>query len=256
MQPTRFLRRLSAAMAIAGAIGCAGPETRAPEVAPQVVAREQVFQRELANKTEVQRAWLLRADQITKAIDARLKSANADLCRASCGPVQMVVSPDLNAFADGEAVAITAGLVEFAGQNDHGSELALVLGHEHAHNILRHLDKRSENAGAGIVVGLILSGLSGVNVTEAARQVGAEAYSQSFETEADVLGAYMAARAGFDVAGAANLWRRLAATNPSAIHAESGSHPNTAQRFVVLERVAAEIARKKAAGLPLVPEKR
>jgi hypothetical protein len=36
----------------------------------------------------------------------------------------------------------------------------------------------------------------------------------------------------------------------------ASSHPSSAERFINIESTIAEIARKKAAGLPLVPERR
>ena len=53
--------------------------------------------------------------------------------------VGVELSPELNAFADGERVLITRGMVDFLDQDD---DLALVLGHELAHNTYGHIEKK------------------------------------------------------------------------------------------------------------------
>ena len=74
-----------------------------------------------------------------------------------------------------------------------------------------------------------------------------------FEREADYVGAYYAARAGYDLAGAEDLWRALSLENPGqSSHRED--HPVTPVRFVQMRKVAAEIADKQRRRLPLIPE--
>jgi predicted Zn-dependent protease len=83
--------------------------------------------------------------------------------------------------------------------------------------------------------------------------VGARAFSVQFEREADYVGAYYAARAGYDVATAAQIWRALSLESPQSIRI-AVTHPITPARFVQMQKVAAEIADKKQRHLPLVPE--
>ena len=85
--------------------------------------------------------------------------------------------------------------------------------------------------------------------------VGAGAWSQSFEAEADYVGLYVLARAGGDLDGATSLWRRMGAANPGNIE-HAGTHPTTAQRFVSINRTIDEIRGRMAAGEALVPEER
>jgi hypothetical protein len=67
-----------------------------------------------------------------------------------------ILSPQqvLNAFADGERIFITRGMMAFARTDD---ELALVVGHELAHNTMRHIDARKSNATAGMVGDIALA---------------------------------------------------------------------------------------------------
>jgi predicted Zn-dependent protease len=128
------------------------------------------------------------------------------------------------------------------------AQLALVLGHELAHANLGHLDKQWANqvlgwaGGAAIDAGLVLGGIStgGIFTRQFAR-AGALAYSVSFEREADYVGAYYAARAGYDLIGAEEIWRALSLESPDDIRV-GRTHPVTPVRFVQMQKVIAEIA--------------
>ena len=133
-------------------------------------------------------------DRLVDELDARLI-------------VRYVQDSRINAFADGEAVYMMAGMMRFA-END--QELALILGHELAHNVEAHISAKKVNATIGLVFDLLAAG-AGVNTRGAFSQAGANSYSQDFESEADYVGLYYLARAGIEVDGAAYFWRRMAA---------------------------------------------
>lgn len=165
----------------------------------------------------------------------------------------------VNAFADGTRSIITTGMLRFV-QSD--AELATVMAHELAHNVMRHMDSKQGNVAIGGGLGLLLdvaAAAAGVNTggafMEAGMNAGAGAYSQEFETEADYVGIYFMAKAGQDYRRSPDFWRRMAAANPQAI-THASTHPTTAQRFVVLSKSIEEIDRKVAAGEPIEPEVR
>jgi hypothetical protein len=158
----------------------------------------------------------------------------------------------VNAFADGRNVVINRGMMTFATDD---RDLALVAGHELAHNVLRHIEKKQGNALIGAILGGLVGAAIGIDMSRAGADIGAGAYSQEFEAEADYVGLYMTSRAGFDAANAAGFWRRMAVAHPRAIHqAEAGSHPSTARRFLAIEAAAQEIEARRSAGLALIPE--
>ena len=159
----------------------------------------------------------------------------------------------VNAFADGDGIFVTTGMMRFA-QSD--QELALVVAHELAHNTMGHIDAKQGNAVAGAVVGGIFTALTGINFIDLGMQLGAGAYSQEFEAEADYVGVYLAERGGFDMSGAELFWRRMAANNPASIHLEGTTHPSAAARFLAIRTASEEIAEKRKANLPLIPETR
>ncbi|MDP7053966.1 MAG: M48 family metallopeptidase [Alphaproteobacteria bacterium] len=166
-------------------------------------------------------------------------------------PAQLREDSRVNAFADGNAVYVTKGMMRLATKDQ---ELALVLAHEFAHNIRKHIEAKQTNAMGGAILGAVLTGVTGINVIGVGANVGASAFSQEFEKEADYVGLYLAERSGFDMAGAEYFLRRMAVNHPSSIHLAGSSHPSTAKRFVAIRMAAKEIARKRRQGLPLVPE--
>ncbi len=85
---------------------------------------------------------------------------------------------------------------------------------------------------------------------------GARANSQDYESEADYVGTYYAARAGYNVENAADVIRRFAVLDPNAIHLRGGTYPSTALRFLAIEETAREIRNKQVAGGAVVPNLR
>jgi predicted Zn-dependent protease len=79
------------------------------------------------------------------------------------------------------------------------------------------------------------------------------AYSVNFEREADYVGAYYAARAGYDISGAEDVWRAIALEDPEGIR-KMTTHPTSPVRFLQMRKVAEEIADKKSRNQPLEPE--
>jgi len=173
--------------------------------------------------------------------------------REICDYPALLVSDDVvNAYADGQRVVITTGMIRFAESDD---ELALVVGHEMAHNARGHLDKKLGNSLLGGILDVAIAFGTGVNTGGAFSQAAAQSFSQEFETEADYVGVYMAARAGFAIKEAPSFWRRMAVEHPGSIKTNfMASHPSTPERFLRLERAVEEIADRKNGGGPLMPE--
>ena len=78
--------------------------------------------------------------------------------------------------------------------------------------------------------------------------------SERTEAEADYLGLYLAARAGYDISTAAEKWDERVRKNPFAtIDWGVSTHPQSAARAEELQATIAEIEKKLARGSPLVP---
>jgi len=146
-----------------------------------------------------------------------------------CGyNVRLAQTSTINAYADGRNITMTAGMMNFVKNDD---ELALIVGHELAHNSMGHIRK--------IVGNIILSG-------------GATRYTRPFESESDYVGMYYMVRAGYSPEGVEDFWRRLAVTNPKYV-ARDKTHPRYPNRYLSLAATREEIKAKQAAGEPLIP---
>jgi hypothetical protein len=201
--------------------------------------------------------WLKKPDPLV-TVYARKTSSGMQTAQASVTPVKacdfpafLVMQESLNAYADGKAIAIFRGMLRFA--ND--TELALVIGHELAHNFLGHIEAGQRNNVLGTIAEIIAAS-RGIPTQGALGSAIALAYSPAFEAEADYVGLYVLARAGISIQDAPKFWRRMAAANPGGISQRGmiASHPATSARFVALEKTVQEIEAKRAAGQPLVPE--
>ena len=171
----------------------------------------------------------------------------------------------VNAFADGKNIYITSGMLQFVKSTE---ELALIVGHEMAHNTRNHMRSRRANQMLGAIIGALAgtaiygTGPYGTTtpgaqqMTNLGADAGAAMFSQEFESEADYVGVYHAARAGFDIGNAAQMWRRMGAKNPRSISLIGTTHPSTAKRYLAIERAVSELDNKRRRGLPLTPEER
>ena len=172
-------------------------------------------------------------------------------------PVILATSGTANAFTDGQKIVVYSRVLEITRSDD---ELALVVGHELAHVNMKHIEKHAQNQVAGVLGGAILDvvfALNRVNTgaafSKTGGNIGAKAYSMDFEKEADYVGAYYVARAGYNVVGAERLWRAMAQENPKEM-IYAGLHPTSPERFVQMQKTVEEISRKRQLNQPLTPE--
>jgi hypothetical protein len=132
--------------------------------------------------------------------------------------VQIVPGRSLNAKADGRYVQVTGGMIDFARGDD---ELATLIAHEMAHNILEHRRKKTP--------------------------------SKQAEYEADRLGVWLVARAGYDVGAVVPFWTRLGRKTGLGILSD-GTHPRWKPRVAAVASAVAEVAAQRASGQVLVPQ--
>ena len=133
--------------------------------------------------------------------------------------------------------AVYTGLVNFVQSDD---ELAVVMGHEAAHAIARHGGERMTH-GAAAQLGANAAGVA--TNSEAVAQgaaLGLQAglllpYSRKHESEADELGLYIAAQAGYDPRSAIALWRRMQSQGGAKIEFLS-THPSEGTRIELLQQ--------------------
>lgn len=142
--------------------------------------------------------------------------------------VELVLASDVNAWADGARVMITTATLARCGTDD---ELALVLAHEMAHNILRHRQRLGAAAASRDLLPVNAAGSAAMRETE---------------EEADRFAVGMMAAAGYDLRQAPPfLARMLEANDPSA--RASATHPGSVRRLALLK---ADIAAVQPAAVP------
>jgi hypothetical protein len=160
----------------------------------------------------------LRVLRAGREIELRLGSIPACL-----GRVRLARSTQVNAFATGRAVVMTVAMLGFLRSDD---ELAVVLGHELAHNIFHHRAMRSEE---GILRGL------GIKPSAVWKR----------EEAADRFGLRLMAAADYDLDAAIPFWRRYLGKYdwfPQIFR----SHPSLAAREKIAAEEIAAIRREKA----------
>jgi len=166
-------------------------------------------------------------------------------------------SAEANAFTDGRTIRVMSGLLAMVANDD---ELALVLAHEVGHNIMHHIALQKWQSFGGAVAGVMMDVLAAAvgidshgKFTRAGIAAGTLRHAVARERQADYIGLYLMARAGFNVDVAPQLWRRVAALTPRESKAMP-THPAPPERMAAMARAVAEIKAKEAAGLPLVPD--
>jgi hypothetical protein len=178
----------------------------------------------------------------------------------TCGyDVAVEDSPDINAYADGRSVHILRPILRLTESDD---ELALVIAHELAHNGQHHVQAQLHNARLVGIGGFIIdaaAAASGVNTngafTKAGMQIGHAHAQPEFEAEADYVGMYYLARAGFRTEGVEDFWRKMSVEAPASIFIKA-DHPTNPTRFLAIAAASKEIEAKRAKGEPLVPNQK
>ena len=144
---------------------------------------------------------------------------------------EILLGSGLDASADGSVVQI--GERFFEGYTD--AEIAVVVSHELAHNILRH---RARLDAAKINRGLLAElGRNGRLIRET-------------EDQADLLGIYLLANAGYDPMSAPNFWRNKGGAVDGGLF-RSRTHASSKARAETLEAAARSIAANPAR--PIIP---
>ena len=147
----------------------------------------------------------------------------------------LIRDQQVNAWAlPGGKIAFYTGIYPVL-QDEAG--MAIVMGHEVMHAMLRHGAERMSQKGTQ-VGGIIVAGIAAPATIAAMIAFGLGTkygvlmpYSRKQETEADQYGLMLAARAGYDPEAALAVWQRMAALSSSKTPAFLSTHPDTLKRI-------------------------
>ncbi len=154
-----------------------------------------------------------------------------------------------NAFAlPGGKIGVYTGLLEVSRNQD---QLATVIGHEVAHVLADHGNERVSNQfatqSALQLAGAIAGGQGGVGqAAMAALGLGAQVgvllpFSRAQESEADVVGLELMARAGFDPRASVQLWQNMAQAGGGSPPEFLSTHPGHESRINKLNENIPEV---------------
>ncbi|WP_432728984.1 M48 family metallopeptidase [Variovorax sp. W6] len=154
--------------------------------------------------------------------------------------VNLIGSKQINAFCmPGGKIAFFTGILEQLKLTD--DEVAMVMGHEMAHALREHARARmakSAGTGAALSIGAQLLGWGQVGdlAARAGTQLITLKFSRGDETEADLVGLELAARAGYDPQASVSLWKKMATAskNQGGLNFLS-THPSGPDRIAKLE---------------------
>ncbi len=162
---------------------------------------------------------------------------------------KVVNASDINAFAlPGGPMYVNRGMIQ-AARNE--GEMAGVMAHEIGHVALRHATAQATKQGSAgnvlgqlglILGGAILGGQAGAQAGAIAAAAWMTKYSREYESQADILGALIMARAGYDPRDLANMFRTIEAQREGARAPEwLSSHPDPGNRFQKINQEAARL---------------
>jgi predicted Zn-dependent protease len=146
----------------------------------------------------------------------------------------------INAFClPGGKILLTTGIIERLRLND--NEIAMLLGHEIAHALREHARSRlgqreAEQLAAHTTSQLFGLPALGTRPLSIGTQLLTAGYGRDDETEADVIGTEIAARAGYDPRAAISLWIKLDKLNRAERQPFLQARPYDARRITDLKK--------------------
>lgn len=128
----------------------------------------------------------------------------------------------------GGKIAFYYGILQQLQLND--AEVASIMGHEMAHALREHARERMGKTAATRIGANLLSSLLGLGgAGDALLGMGAQLltlrFSREDESEADIVGMELAARAGYDPAAGVTLWQKMLQANKGAPPEFMSTHP-------------------------------
>ncbi len=159
--------------------------------------------------------------------------------------INLIGSKQINAFCmPGGKIAFYFGIIRELKLSD--DEVAMVMGHEIAHALREHararIGKTVATDGLARIGGAIASSIFGINpnLTDLIARQGANLltlkFSREDETEADLVGMELSARAGYDPRAGITLWQKMSGANKDAPPEWISTHPSGDTRIQQIQQ--------------------
>ena len=153
--------------------------------------------------------------------------------------VNLIGSNQINAFCmPGGKIAFYSGILDQLKLTD--DEVAMIMGHEIAHALREHARERmgkgaATNIGAGVLSQLFGLGQVGQTLTNYGAQLLNLQFGREDESEADLVGLELGARAGYDPRAGITLWQKMATASRGAPPQWLSTHPSGPTRIAEIQ---------------------
>ncbi|WP_419670217.1 M48 family metallopeptidase [Bordetella petrii] len=233
-----------------GAIGIERTQYMSSMVPEQALTQEAGQQyAEIIQKARAQGALdrdarqVARVREISKRLIAQVGTFRPDAANWQW-EVHVLSVNEVNAWCmPGGKIAVYTGLLNQIKPSD--AELAAVLGHEIAHALREHARERVSQqmvTNLGLSVLSIATGVSADLGSKLTDVMFTLPNSRTHETEADLMGLELAARAGYDPRAAVTLWQKMGAADGGSAPPEFlSTHPSAATRISELQAAAQRV---------------
>lgn len=153
--------------------------------------------------------------------------------------VNLIGSKQINAFCmPGGKIAFYTGILEQLKLTD--DEVAMIMGHEIAHALWEHARERMAKSFATNIGASLLGELVGGGKYSGLFHMGGDLltlkFSRGDETEADIVGLDLAARAGYDPRAGITLWQKMTASSKGQPLEFLSTHPSGKTRIEDIQR--------------------
>jgi predicted Zn-dependent protease len=162
--------------------------------------------------------------------------------------INLIGSKQINAFCmPGGKIAFYTGIIDTLRLTD--DEIATVMAHEVAHALREHGRERAGKArvaqvatvGMSIISQLFGFGDLGGMATQGVAKMTLLKYGRDDESESDLVGMDLAARAGYDPRAGIVLWQKMSAVSKGAPPQWLSTHPSHSKRIQEIEKHLQEV---------------
>jgi predicted Zn-dependent protease len=159
--------------------------------------------------------------------------------------VNLIGSTQINAFCmPGGKIAFYSGILDKLQLTD--DEVAAIMGHEMAHALREHARERiaktmATQGGISIFASLLGLGDVGRMAADMSGKLLTMKFGREDESESDLIGLELSARAGYDPRAGVTLWKKMAEANKGAPPQWLSTHPSGDTRIKDMEKVLPKV---------------